>query len=152
MKNKITGIRGIDPKVYEAFKKKVCVLHDGKSRGKHSFVAEELNYLMQLFVETNGRLTGNKKGLTRKEQILRDAIEELEKEFIKHPGDRTVHQPAMHAAIMRAAARHRLYPDQRTLKSFGFIFEKTFVVKDEHGIPHLPPLEKLEITYPSMFG
>ena len=150
MKNSIRGIRGIDAKLFEKFKEKVRALHNGRLRGKHSYVAEELNYLMQIFIETNGRVSKHKVLPTRKEQILRETIEILEHE-IKHPTD-PVQDPALIEAIAKSAASHRLFPDQRTLKQYGVVVKQTLLEKDDHGFYYLPAREKLEISYPSMFG
>ena len=139
VENKRTMIRGIDPLLFERFVNKVKELHDGKRRGKYSYVAAEINDLMRVFVETEGeivRSTGDKTPIKR--HIIADSLKELEKKQ-----ERSEHGSFDYAnikkVVRRVCIRHERY-DYRTLNNYvKIVADLCEEREDDYGFYTIPP-------------
>lgn len=74
MKKKNRMIKGLDADKFDLFKIVITKKH-GQSRGKTSYIAAELNALIDLYLETGGTITNPKTlGTHNKQDILRQSI------------------------------------------------------------------------------
>jgi hypothetical protein len=75
-KNKLVGLRGINLELWERFKAFAVAKYTkkGEIRGKNSYVARELNFLIEDYLDNGGKLDTH--GTHRKRRTLKETLKE----------------------------------------------------------------------------